>query len=858
MNPQTALPKPSAQIAVMCFNALDRSLWLAVVRARQFNSTSPHPRDFNNKGFYTHKQCKFHPSAPHVQECIPRVLAPKATNEERVGEMEALRNLPLVPGLEKGQPSDGERITITNTMKDKMKRREFRQKNQECSTPGRQARRRRKDDQYQNAKWESSGRKILKKTYDKLFDVLSRGNMPEGICYLKERLDTLNKETSLEPIHIGFLGRTGAGKTSLLNAIIGKKLFLPVSGNQTCTSCIVQVKGSQSDQYEATIHLLSEGEWRDELKKLVAVLQRNGDDEEEDSTDECVSDATKKLQALYGVGAEKESYEALLRARLKVTIPPRRTISFRKNEAKEFSQALKPYIRVEDNPTIPIWPLIKYVELALPGSEMVPEGITFIDIPGTGDSNRNRDEMWKQNIDKCSVIWIISDIERCKGERVQQILLNEAINAYLAGNCTDIAMVVTKSDKLDLDEYKSENPQTEVNNEHDAILERNRSVKKNKGQSIREKLKRRLPPDSEVISKDKLVYTASATEFWNAKYLNQEETEIPELRNYIRKLFMREKKRLVTEYVNEISSILLLAENIGSSEQHLEQHFRESGIKGFVNRQINTLREKIERCFTEIEQPLCDGVVAARRSRANRVSQLLTRENGYKGFHKTLRAVCMNNGVYASKTFARIDFNEDLARSIYEKIGSSFGSIFRTQRATRSTLWLQLEEFKTKVQEEIDGIARACRIPNDNGKISTFIHEIDVILLKLKKDILQEKTVIYWTLSLSIQSDLRKHYEVASRISGPKSCDRMKTILREGIEQEVNNNMFEKAISKMKDCFKELKEKILGNLKKETSVVLKLLLLQQEQLAVPLPDIEEECRKIQQLRLTLQQDKNEK
>ncbi|XP_078237633.1 nuclear GTPase SLIP-GC [Pogona vitticeps] len=700
---------------------------------------------------------------------------------------------------------------------------------------------------------ESKARRILLMTYGKLIDVLSRGNMPEGMNYLKERLDALKKKTSLEPLRIGFLGRTGAGKTSLLNALLGRKLFLPVSGNQTCTSCIVQVKGSQSEQYEATVHLLSQEEWRDELKNLVKILQKNGDDEDDDSFEECVNDATRKLRALYGTGADQKNYEELLKAKLQVTIPAKRTIQLKEKEVGRFSEALKPYIRVGDDHPNQCWPLIKYVELALPLSEMVPEGITFIDIPGTGDFNRKRDEMWKQNIDKCSVIWIISDMERAIGDRDQQILLDESIKAYLAGNCTDIAVVVTKSDKLDLDEYRSERNNTQLTNEHDAILERNGDTKRKVGANIREKLKRRLPPDSEVIQKQDLVYTVSAKEFWNRQHLNQEETEIPELRKYFRKLSLREKKRLVMEYVKEISSILLLAENTGSREQLVEQHFRESGIEEFVNHQIEALGRMIAKCFDQIKDLLPEGVEEAKRSYVRTVLKFLSRENGYKGFHQTLRAVCVKNGVYASKSFARIDLNEDLARPIYNKIGSSFGSIFRTQKPTRGNLWFQLEEFKKEVQEKIRYIARDHRI-SENGKVKAFIHEIDVILLKLKEEILQEKLIIYKTLPLSIQSDLRKHYEVASNVSGRKSCDKMKKILREGTQEEVVGDMFEKATSNMISSFTKLKEKILRTLNKETSTVLELLLLQQEQLALQLPDIKNECREIQQILRTLQQD----
>lgn len=43
-----------------------------------------------------------------------------------------------------------------------------------------------------------------------------------------------------------------------------------------------------------------------------------------------------------------------------------------------------------------LWPLIKQVQVTLPSSDLVPEGVIFVDIPGTGDANKKRDEMWKE------------------------------------------------------------------------------------------------------------------------------------------------------------------------------------------------------------------------------------------------------------------------------------------------------------------------------------------------------------------------------------------------------------------------------------------------------------------------------
>uniref|UniRef100_A0A8D1WAN8 Nuclear GTPase SLIP-GC n=1 Tax=Sus scrofa TaxID=9823 RepID=A0A8D1WAN8_PIG len=661
-------------------------------------------------------------------------------------------------------------------------------------------------------KLESRTRRVLSNTYQKLLQsVFLDDSIPNGIKYLINRLLALIEKPPLDPIYIGLFGSTGAGKSSLINAIIQQAMFLPVSGESICTSCIVQVRSGCCELYEAKIHLLSDQEWKEELKNLVKLLNRTEElgREEEDAwnKDEALEEAIWKLQMLYGHGAERKSYEELLRAKPIGKIPPSRVITLKAEEAEELSVKLDPYIRTQRRgwaggpDETQIWPLIKLVEVTLPKSELIPEGVVLVDIPGTGDFNSKRDEMWRKTIDKCSVIWVISDIERVSGGRAHEDLLNESIKACQRGFCRDVALVVTKTDKLHLPEYLRErkvgNPA--VQSQREAVLERNEMIKLQKNKILKEKLKRKLPADSKVLEASELVYTVSAQEYWQQAVLAEEETEIPKLREYIRRRLLDEKRRMVTKYVTEAFGLLLLTDSFNGPDH-------------------------------------------------------LPRSRGNQGFHQTLKAVCLKNGIYASRTLARIDLNEAITQPIYDQIDPVFGGIFSSGKPTDgSALMPHIDAFKYSLQEKMTEIGIRNGWKYDSCKKSFLVQEISAILGGLEEHILRKKRRIYESLTTSVQNDLKPCYEEAAQITGKKACERMKDVIRRGVDRQVAEGMFERAEERMQHQFQQLKNGITEKVKGSITTMLTLASSQGDGLYKELADVKSEYKEMEKLHRSLKE-----
>ncbi|XP_070336724.1 nuclear GTPase SLIP-GC isoform X4 [Odocoileus virginianus] len=647
-------------------------------------------------------------------------------------------------------------------------------------------------------KLESRTRRVLSNTYQKLIQsVFLDDSIPNSVKYLINRLLALIEKPSLDPIYIGLFGSTGAGKSSLINAIIQQAMFLPVSGESICTSCIVQVSSGCCEQYEAKIHLLSDQEWKEELKNLTTLLHRTEElgGEEEDAWDrgDAVEEAVWKLQKFYGNGAEGKSYEELLRAKPRGKIPTSRVISLKAEET----------------------------------------------------------------IDKCSVIWVISDIERISGGRAHEDLLNESMKACQRGFCRDLALVVTKTDKLHLPEYLRERKvgNQAIQSQREAVLERNEMIKLQRNKILKDKLKRKLPADSRVLEASELVYTVSAQEYWQRALLTQEETEIPKLREYIRRRLLDKKKRMVTKYVTEAFGLLLLTDSFSCTDHMQNEHLHMSGLRRFVEEKIQLLEKAIDQCFAHIARPLQEGIWNARSSYRRILGACLVRSRGNQGFHQTLKAVCLKNGIYASRTLARIDLNEALTQPIYEQIDPIFGCIFSRsgKPADGSALIPHIDAFKLSLQEKMTEIGIRNGLKYDSYKKSFLIQEISAILGGLEEHILRKKRKIYESLTTSVQNDLKPCYEEAAQITGKKACERMKDALRRGVDRQVAEGMFERAQERMQHQFQQLKNGITEKVKGSIATMLTLASSPGDGLYKELADVKSEYKEMEKLHRSLRE-----
>uniref|UniRef100_A0A4W5RK94 Uncharacterized protein n=1 Tax=Hucho hucho TaxID=62062 RepID=A0A4W5RK94_9TELE len=225
--------------------------------------------------------------------------------------------------------------------------------------------------------------------------------------------------------------------------------------------------------------------------------------------------------------------------------------------AEELSEKITCYTRSDtqsDTFKRQYWPLVKCITIKVPNSKDLLEHVVLVDLPGNGDSNKSRDEMWKSFVGNCSAVWIVSDIARATSEKESWEILDSTVSLIgPGGECRSISFICTKTDDIE------ENQKADA---HTCILRRNETTKK----QVRDKFTKQKEVKKHFsVGNDFLkVFTVSSKEYQKEKHLQQEETEIPKLMEFLRNLNDRRTK--TSEYVSEAYGILSLIQGAKSSD----------------------------------------------------------------------------------------------------------------------------------------------------------------------------------------------------------------------------------------------------------------------------------------------------
>lgn len=232
---------------------------------------------------------------------------------------------------------------------------------------------------------------------------------------------------------VGVMGRTGAGKSSWLNAICNTPGMLPVSHeDQSYTSFPHLISAGQDDDFHVTLHFTPQTVLVERVKEAKGLLDRcrqknkselRGDNlifqqlydtYEQTSQMGAIEDLYRSLPGLSRTvhGLDLESLKTLLIHHS----PPGGHLSMADTEPEaeeedSEEELLHPEVQEilarEKSLTGSLWVFVNMVEITLPRTSRLPAGMTLADLPGLSDNKRFLSTLASDFLEQCTEIWIL-------------------------------------------------------------------------------------------------------------------------------------------------------------------------------------------------------------------------------------------------------------------------------------------------------------------------------------------------------------------------------------------------------------------------------------------------------------------
>ncbi|KAK1148015.1 nuclear GTPase SLIP-GC-like, partial [Acipenser oxyrinchus oxyrinchus] len=718
---------------------------------------------------------------------------------------------------------------------------------------------------------EEEARNIISQVCEKLqnmrYSDMKDGEDVEFLNKLIKETSNLKDKNLKNKIYIGVFGKTGAGKSSLINALVNERDLLPASTCGACTACFIEVQAHEKATYKAEIDFITKEDWKQELLCLVENCQKNTEDgeyENEDSEDEEYTMAKTKIKAVYGEKGLMQTYDELQRSAVDIPNTHKKTISSK--SANELSSQISGYIR-SDTESQQYWPLVKKVTLYVPGSSVLLDRIVLVDLPGAGDANKCRDQMWKEYLGKCSSVWIVNDITRAISEKTAMEIQNTTIrNVAGGGECHNITYICTKSDDINPHDLKRQYNLTDealgitVSSDKElknkCILYRNNKVKELVRKNFNEKIKKKLLGTDVNSTAFFKVFTVSSADFWineerKEHILDRDETELPALKEHIKDLYVSHSQKAVKDYVSKVSGFVsflhIPKENTSTQTEDLKDKLF-SELKQKFETRLQDLAKFFDGVYTKITNNLDEGVKNAEKQCLINAHKVLKPENtNYSGYHKTLKALCRCSGYYRSRDGKTVDLNYALVLPMYASMDNTFVSCFRFNQNSRSTIKGAFDLLQNDLITI--GIRKHVAVELRLTYIKT---ELRILIADMETEVIARKKNIYNSIAQSVQDTMDTAYKDGAVITGSKLVDRIQSRLKEHVESH-KLSMFKEAKKRVMDQFKQLKDDVIQTLKKEMGMSMKLALTQFPT-DVTFPDVEDELKKMKGICKALELD----
>ncbi|KAJ4289692.1 hypothetical protein N0V90_011021 [Kalmusia sp. IMI 367209] len=332
----------------------------------------------------------------------------------------------------------------------------------------------------QNAEVLETSVKRSMKILDKLRDSLTQfaETSPEAVMWMKS-IEKLKNQPERSRTIVGVVGNTGAGKSSVINAMLDEERLVPTNCMRACTSVVTELSWNDSEdpacRYSAEIEFIGRADWEKELRNLMKeFLTENGNLVREASeknseagiawakfhavypkitrdllhhcTVEKLMAETPELDVLGTTRLINRAHSGPFYVELQKYVDSKEKVTGKKS--KEQKEREK-YSRKQ----MEVWPLIKVVKIYTKAAAL-STGAVIVDLPGVHDSNAARAAVAERYMKECSGLWIVAPITRAVDDKAAKNLLGDSFKRQLKydGNYSAVTFICSKTDDISITE----------------------------------------------------------------------------------------------------------------------------------------------------------------------------------------------------------------------------------------------------------------------------------------------------------------------------------------------------------------------------------------------------------------------
>lgn len=270
---------------------------------------------------------------------------------------------------------------------------------------------------------------------------------------------------------IGVVGSTGAGKSSVINALLDEERLIPTNCMRACTAVPIEIRWNESNDpdslYRAEVEFMSHEEFKTEISILLEDLVGPDGQISKDSSnpDTQAGVAYAKLRALW----PHMTKEAMAKKPLQECLNDTEIAKYL-GQVKEFVarvcatlySQLQKYVDSVENEgerldadikktfqKMEYWPLIRVVRLYVK-AKALSTGAVLVDLPGFHDANAARAAVAERYIKDCTGLFVVAPINRAVDDKTAKDLLGSRFKRQMQydGTYSNITFVCSKTDDI--------------------------------------------------------------------------------------------------------------------------------------------------------------------------------------------------------------------------------------------------------------------------------------------------------------------------------------------------------------------------------------------------------------------------